>query len=142
MERFNPARFEFHKDENTFTYVFVGRIFGDKGINELVEAFTKLHDKYNQTRLVFVGRYEENLDPVKTITLQRIEATRAIDACGARYGDELLQMRCIRPMTSSEKTQSDVWQPERCRDFCNLSYIDKDLLPEQDQSKAISSELL
>lgn len=91
MEKFNPARFaDVKKDESKFTFMFVGRIVGDKGINELVEAFTMLHDKYQQTRLVLVGKYEENLDPVKRITLDRIKANPAIDAVGPKYGDDLL----------------------------------------------------
>lgn len=101
MERFNPDRFKSYENPSTssgqaqnenhpFTFIFVGRIVGDKGVNELVEAFTQLHEKYQQTRLVLVGRYEENLDPVKQVTLDRIKANPAIDACGAKYGDDLL----------------------------------------------------
>lgn len=91
MERFNPDRFvDIKKDADKFTFIFVGRIVGDKGVNELVEAFTQLHEKYQHTRLVLVGRYEENLDPVKQVTLDRIKANPAIDACGPKYGDDLL----------------------------------------------------
>lgn len=105
MERFNPKRFASELNTNCtndtnnlsvgkerpFTFVFVGRIVGDKGVNELVEAFTKLHEKYDNTKLVIVGRYEENLDPVSPVTLDRIKANPAIDACGAKYGDDLLK---------------------------------------------------
>lgn len=91
LARFDPTRFhEVKKDSNIFTFVFVGRIVGDKGINELVEAFTQLHKKYENTRLVLVGRFEENLDPVKPLTLERIKTNPAIDACGPKYGDDLL----------------------------------------------------
>ena len=91
MEKFNSARFaDVKKDEGKFTFIFVGRIVGDKGINELIEAFTMLHDKYPQTRLVLVGKYEENLDPVQPITLERIMANPAIDAVGPKYGEDLL----------------------------------------------------
>lgn len=92
MERFNPARFVVRKDMKTFTFVFVGRIVGDKGINELVEAFTRLHNKYNNVRLVLVGKYEQELDPVSDATRKMIDANDAINACGAKYGDDLLQM--------------------------------------------------
>lgn len=105
MERFNPKRFASELNMNStnvtnnipaskkrpFTFMFVGRIVGDKGINELVEAFTKLNDKYANTKLVLVGRYEENLDPIKPVTLDRIKANPAIDACGPKYGDDLLK---------------------------------------------------
>lgn len=92
MERFSPARFEVTKDADVFTFVFVGRIVGDKGINELVEAFVKLHDKHTDTKLVLVGNYEHNLDPVSDTTRQQIDNNDAIDACGPKYGDDLLQM--------------------------------------------------
>ena len=92
MERFSSARFEVSKDPNVFTFVFVGRIVGDKGINELVEAFGKLHEEYKNTRLVLVGRYEHNLDPVSDTTRKSIDNNDAIDACGPKYGDDLLQM--------------------------------------------------
>ena len=91
MVKFNPARFpDVKKDESKFRFVFVGRIVGDKGINELVEAFVRLNNEYPNTRLTLVGKYEANLDPVKPETLQLIEENPCIDACGPRYGDDLL----------------------------------------------------
>ena len=92
MERFSPARFAVTKNPDVFTFVFVGRIVSDKGINELVEAFVKLHDKHKNTRLVLVGNYEHNLDPVSDKTRQLIETNDGIEARGAKYGDDLLQM--------------------------------------------------
>lgn len=93
MERFNPERFTPSVvDDRLFTYVFVGRIVGDKGINELVDAFTRLHDEYNKTRLVLVGAFEEQLDPISELTQNRINNSESINACGPKCGDELLQM--------------------------------------------------
>lgn len=92
MERFSPARYKATKNPDMFTFVFVGRIVGDKGINELVEAFVKLHDKHRNTRLVLVGKYEHELDPVSDTTRQLIDTNDGIDACGPKYGDDLLQM--------------------------------------------------
>lgn len=92
MERFSPARFKATKNPDVFTFVFVGRIVGDKGINELVEAFVKLHDKHKNTRLVLVGKYEHELDPVSDKTRKLIDTNEGIVACGPKYGDDLLQM--------------------------------------------------
>ena len=92
MERFSPDRFTVNKDADVFTFVFVGRIVGDKGINELVEAFVRLHDVHRNTRLVLVGKYEHDLDPVSDTTRQLIDTNDGIDACGPKYGDDLLQM--------------------------------------------------
>ena len=91
MDKFNPARFpNVKKDENKFRFVFVGRIVGDKGINELVEAFVRLNKEYPITQLTLVGKYEANIDPVKPETLKVIEENPSIDACGPKYGDDLL----------------------------------------------------
>lgn len=95
MEVFDPERFKNNDNLNPnlnrpFTFIFVGRIVGDKGVNELVEAFTQLHEKYQQTKLVLVGPYEEHLDPVSELTLNRIKANPAIEAVGRKFGDDLL----------------------------------------------------
>ena len=92
MEKFDPSRFTAKKDPAVFTFVFVGRIVGDKGINELVQAFVKLHGLHKNTRLVLVGNYEHNLDPVNDTTRQLIDTNDGIDACGPKFGDDLLQM--------------------------------------------------
>ena len=76
--------------DKPFTFVFVGRIVGDKGINELVEAFTQLHEKYENTKLVLVGPFEKELDPVSELTANRIEENPAITAVGSKRGDDLL----------------------------------------------------
>lgn len=78
------------KQEGIFTFIFVGRIVGDKGINELVSAFTELHKKYEKTRLLLVGRFEKELDPLKAETLNVIDKHISIESLGPKYGDELL----------------------------------------------------
>ena len=91
MELFNPNRFaEIKTDDKIFRFIFVGRIVGDKGINELVEAFNRLNKEYPKTQLCMVGKFEEQLDPLKETTLRAINENSSIFACGPRYGDELL----------------------------------------------------
>ena len=67
-----------------FTFVFVGRIVRDKGINELVAAFDRLHAEHPETRLVLVGPREDNLDPVLPETLERINRGDGIDCPGSQ----------------------------------------------------------
>ena len=67
-----------------FTFVFVGRVVRDKGINELVEAFVRLHQAIPATQLILVGRFEDNLDPVSDQTKQAIERCDAIEAVGSQ----------------------------------------------------------
>jgi len=74
----------------TFTFLFVGRIVRDKGMNELMAAFDKLSGKYPQARLVLVGRYENSLDPISQEARDIITRNPNIDAVGPKYGDDLL----------------------------------------------------
>ena len=67
-----------------FTFVFVGRIVRDKGMNELVRAFKCLHEEFPQVRLVLVGPYEDALDPVLPETRAEIERNPGIDAVGGQ----------------------------------------------------------
>lgn len=91
MDYFNPVKFVgIQKEKDLFRFIFVGRIVGDKGINELVEAFVHLNREYPFTMLTLVGKYEADLDPIKPKTLQLIEDSICIDACGPKYGDDLL----------------------------------------------------
>jgi len=41
--------------DDTFTYAIVSRLVTDKGIGEAIQAFTELHKKHKNTRLVFAG---------------------------------------------------------------------------------------
>ena len=69
-----------------FTFVFVGRIVGDKGINELIEAFVRLKPsgQWNQIKLLLVGPYEEDLDPIKPETKSEIDNNPNIEAVGSQ----------------------------------------------------------
>ena len=80
------------QQKSVFTFVFVGRIVGDKGINELVQAFTALlaHDCATKLRLVLVGRFEDKLDPISSETKQMIDSTPEIEAVGQQFDDDLL----------------------------------------------------
>ncbi len=42
----------------------VGRIVGDKGINELLSVFSALYQENTRLRLILLGSFEEDLDPV------------------------------------------------------------------------------
>lgn len=77
------------RDESKFTFVFVGRIVKDKGMNELCEAFDKLSGMAN-VRLLLVGPYEDCLDPISPKSKEIIEQNPAIESVGGKFGDDLL----------------------------------------------------
>lgn len=70
---------EAYRKEGVFTFCFVGRMVRDKGINELVSAFVRLQEKYASTRLILVGPFERNLDPVSPETEKQIFGNPAIE---------------------------------------------------------------
>lgn len=50
--------------ENDIVFLYVGRLVKDKGINELIESFEKISDYKKNVKLLLVGTYERELDPV------------------------------------------------------------------------------
>ncbi|MEJ2905691.1 glycosyltransferase family 4 protein [Pedobacter panaciterrae] len=69
-------------DKNDFVFIFVGRLVGDKGINELIEAYKKISNEINNTKLLLVGPVEHELDPLITSTLMEIENNPNIISVG------------------------------------------------------------
>lgn len=80
---FNPADFtKEQKNEirrplnipaDDLVFIFVGRLVKDKGINELVQAFKKLAVENENIRLLLVGPFEQELDPISEDNLEEIK---------------------------------------------------------------------
>ena len=98
---FNPQLFSNTQNEalkqqlgiaaNDIVFIFVGRLVGDKGINELVQAFKELEGKRQEaignrqqptTKLLLVGPLETALDPLLPETLQEISSNPNIISVG------------------------------------------------------------
>ena len=67
--------------EHDFVFIFVGRLVGDKGINDLIIAFSKVKQQYN-AKLLLVGNFEADLDPLKADTLKEINSNANIISVG------------------------------------------------------------
>lgn len=72
---------------NDFVFIFVGRLVGDKGINELVKAFLKLEIRNQKLgdrslKLLLVGPLESELDPLLPDTLHEIAQNPNIISVG------------------------------------------------------------
>lgn len=59
-------------------FVFVGRLVGDKGVGELIEAFDRLSREFQDVRLSLIGPREENLDAIKDETSKIIDSNQRI----------------------------------------------------------------
>ena len=62
--------------------LFVGRLVGDKGINELVKAFARIEKK--NVKLLLVGPKEESLDPLHPDTLKMMNNDPRIITVGSQ----------------------------------------------------------
>ena len=93
-EHFNPAQFskeekkivkrELEVKDDALVFVFVGRLVGDKGINELVSAFKNIKATNQQLsiKLVLVGPFEQHLDPLAPETISEIKENKHILTTG------------------------------------------------------------
>ncbi|MGB1451713.1 MAG: glycosyltransferase family 4 protein, partial [Marinirhabdus sp.] len=75
-------RNQLHIPLSDFVFLFVGRLVKDKGVNELVKAFQKVHKKHPKTSLLLVGPLEPDLDPLTPKTLQAMQNHQKIIATG------------------------------------------------------------
>ena len=90
MARFNPHRF-IKDDHSIFRFLFIGRIVGDKGINELVDAFIRLNQEFPDTELSLVGTFESELDSLSPGTMTSIKENKSIFVREWIVGEELVK---------------------------------------------------
>lgn len=70
------------KKRDCFTFVFIGRLLGDKGVNELVSAFVRLESIFSDVQLILVGPDEQTLDPLSEETNVQIHSNPKIQFMG------------------------------------------------------------
>ncbi len=69
----NALKNKLNINENDYVFVFMGRLVKDKGINELISAFNKLSTSQSNIKLLLVGTYEKDLDPLLPETINIIK---------------------------------------------------------------------
>lgn len=82
-ESLDPSIMQQVKDQISYdsnkTYLLsIGRLVKDKGIVEVVESFANLHAQNDTLRLILVGDFEQELDPLPESTLYQIKQNDAI----------------------------------------------------------------
>lgn len=92
IDYFNPALFSNDEKQITktklaitqenFVFIFVGRLVGDKGINELMQAFKMISSEIANVKLVLVGPFETDLDPLEPETIKEIASNNNIISVG------------------------------------------------------------
>lgn len=65
-------RYELNIPSNSKVGIFIGRLVGDKGINELIEATAEIMESESDFHLILVGSFENELDPLEVETMEKI----------------------------------------------------------------------
>ena len=89
---FSPTLYSYEQKEklkrnigipfNAFIFCFVGRLVKDKGINELVQSFVEINKAYQYVKLLLVGPFERELDPLFSETEREIQNNPDIFSVG------------------------------------------------------------
>ena len=88
LSRFDPSHLDsiildkikdqLNFDHSTNYILFMGRLVLDKGIKELVQVFCKIQPDYSNLKLILVGSYEQDLDPLPLELIEQIENNPSI----------------------------------------------------------------
>jgi glycosyltransferase involved in cell wall biosynthesis len=70
---------------NDVIFLFIGRIVKDKGIEELITGFIELRRINHNVKLVLVGTYEQDHDPISHKFLKEINSNNNIISVGFQY---------------------------------------------------------
>lgn len=65
-----------------FVFIFVGRLVGDKGLNELISAFKTISANRKDIKLLLVGGAETALDPLQPETISEMKHNPQIMSVG------------------------------------------------------------
>ena len=82
QEQQKTLKQELNISDDDFVFNFVGRLVADKGINELISAFNTISKTNTKIKLLLVGPFETELDPLSAETLKEIVVNKNIISAG------------------------------------------------------------
>jgi glycosyltransferase involved in cell wall biosynthesis len=74
----SEVKYSINYSKQDFHLLCIGRLVKDKGIIELVETFNQLHGFQKNIKLILVGKYEMDLDPLPANILEEIKTNKNI----------------------------------------------------------------
>ena len=95
LTHFDPAlynegkRTEIRKElgiaDSDFLLSFIGRIVSDKGIEEMINAFSRIRESHTDVKLLLVGPFEKKLDPIPDYIKKEIDENPHILKIGFQH---------------------------------------------------------
>jgi glycosyltransferase involved in cell wall biosynthesis len=86
-EKLQAIKKKLHYDDKLIYFLTVGRLVHDKGIDELVHAFINVYNNNKLVRLILVGAFEDEVDPVSDETKSFLQTHPGIILAG--WSDEV-----------------------------------------------------
>lgn len=83
----NKIKDEYKLSNDDFVYIFIGRVVKDKGINELLNSFEILSKTEQKIKLLLVGPFEDDLDPISEESRAILKSNKDIITVG--YQDDV-----------------------------------------------------
>lgn len=95
ITRFEPARYteterlalraKYGIAPDEFLFIFMGRVVRDKGVNEMIHAFSRYHEENPKVRLLMLGAFEDSLNPVEEDVAQTVRGNQhGVVYCGVQ----------------------------------------------------------
>src|SRR5436190_12899375 len=78
QEKLNEIKKGLNYDESCFYILNMGRIVKDKGIDEVLKSFVAVHATDPKLRLILLGAFEDDLDPISNEAKEILKAHPAI----------------------------------------------------------------
>ena len=82
-EQKTSLRLQYGIAPDDFVFISMGRIVKDKGVNEMIHAFTRYRKENTKVRLMMLGAFEDSLNPVDTDVASIIKGNKeGVIYCG------------------------------------------------------------
>lgn len=79
----DKLRSQYGIDKDEFLFIYMGRIVKDKGVNEMIDAFTRYRKENLKVRLMILGAFEDKLNHVEAYTADIIKSNKeGVVYCG------------------------------------------------------------
>jgi glycosyltransferase involved in cell wall biosynthesis len=89
VKRAEKLKIELGIKDHDFVFCFIGRVVKDKGINELLYSFNEINRNNKNTKLLLIGPFEEDLDPISNTSIEILNSNKNIIHCG--WQDDIRQ---------------------------------------------------
>lgn len=87
IEEKEKLRLQYGINKDEFLFIYMGRIVKDKGVNEMIDAFTRYRKENPKVRLMILGAFEDKLNPIGAHAADIIKENKEGVVYGGKQSD-------------------------------------------------------